>query len=201
MSVRQRVVAKRKKVQQPLLDTEDESDVSGDRMPTASKRQKVSPEKRLRRYRPSMTIAIRGRVQRALHQRLYLLDTIKSSDGSLQREYKVLGQTGNVYSVVISHLPSCTCMQNGLLLLSTASFATSGPDHAKGHLCKHIIFVLHRVLKVGRHSSLLYQEAFLTDELNDMFVDADAQGHDANFLAEQQVGIDETNVHRKRLAF
>ena len=109
MSVRQRVVTKRKNARQTLLDTDEESDVSADLIPTASKRQKVSPEKRLRRYRPSMTAAIRGRVQRALHQRLYLLETIKASNGSFQREYKVLGQTGNVYSVIISHLPSCTC--------------------------------------------------------------------------------------------
>lgn len=43
------------------------------------------------------------------------------------------------------------------------------------------------MLKVDRHSALLYQEAYLTDELNDMFADADAQGHDASFLAEQQI--------------
>ena len=50
------------------------------------------------------------------------------------------------------------------------------------------------MLKVDRYSPLLYQEAYLTDELNDMFTDTDLYGHDVGFLAEQQVGINGTSV-------
>lgn len=64
-----------------------------------------------------------------------------------------------------------------------------GPDYAKGHLCKHIIFVLHRVLKVDRNSSLLYQQALLTNELNEIFSKADEQNNDPEILAEQPVRI------------
>ncbi|CAF1277086.1 unnamed protein product [Rotaria magnacalcarata] len=138
--------------------------------PTSSKRQKVVPEKRLRRYRQTMSSAIRDRIERALHQRLYLLAATKSSNEIVSREYKVLGNTANVYTVIITHVPSCSC-----------------PDYAKGHLCKHIIFVLHRVLKVSRSSPLLYQQALVTDELNEIFSKADAQYNGSYILAEQSI--------------
>jgi hypothetical protein len=62
-----------------------------------------------------------------------------------------------------------------------------GPDYAKGHLCKHIIFVLHRVLKVDRNSPLIYQQALVTNELNEIFTKADQQNNDSSILAEQPV--------------
>lgn len=62
-----------------------------------------------------------------------------------------------------------------------------GPDYAKGYLCKHIIFVLHRVLKVDRNSPLIYQQALITNELNEIFTKADEQNNDPTILAEQQV--------------
>lgn len=62
-----------------------------------------------------------------------------------------------------------------------------GPDNAKGHLCKHIIFVLHRVLKVERKSPLIYQEALLTSELREIFSKADSQYNGSYILAEQSV--------------
>ncbi|CAF1940175.1 unnamed protein product [Rotaria magnacalcarata] len=125
--------------------------------PTSSKRQKVVPEKRLRRYRQTMSSAIRDRIERALHQRLndfiYLLQ-----------------QNHRMKLFIITHVPSCSC-----------------PDYAKGHLCKHIIFVLHRVLKVSRSSPLLYQQALVTDELNEIFSKADAQYNGSYILAEQSI--------------
>jgi hypothetical protein len=62
-----------------------------------------------------------------------------------------------------------------------------GPDCANGNLCKHILFVLHRVLKVDRRSPLIYQQALLTNELNEIFAKADSQNNDSNVLAEEQV--------------
>jgi len=164
MSALQRLATKRKNARNITLPVENESSS------TSPKRQKKETEKRLRRYRSSMTVAIYDRIERALHQRLYLLAMTKSSNESISREYKVLGQTANVYTVVITHIPSCTC-----------------PDYAKGHLCKHIIFVLHRVLKVNRNSPLLYQQALLTNELNEIFTKADEQNNDLSILAEQPI--------------
>jgi len=73
-------------------------------------------------------------------------------------------------------------------------FLFKGPDYAKGHLCKHIIFVLHRVLKVDRNSPLIYQQALLTNELNEIFTKADQQNNDSSILAEQPVKKKEFNL-------
>jgi hypothetical protein len=110
MSVRQRSSTKRKNPPTNVtFSTENESNSIDESNPSLSKRKKPDTEKRLRRYRSSMTIGIYDRIERALNQRLYLLAIAKSSNESFSREYKVLGQTGNVYTVVITHIPSCTC--------------------------------------------------------------------------------------------
>lgn len=64
---------------------------------------------------------------------------------------------------------------------------SKGPDYGKGNLCKHIIFILHRVLKVPRYSPLIYQQALITSELNEIFSKVDAQNSDSQILAEQSV--------------
>jgi hypothetical protein len=73
----------------------------------------------------------------------------------LAEEFLVLGSTGNVYTVGINRHPSCTC-----------------PDHSKGNVCKHIIFVMLRVLGISRDSNLWYQSALLQQELASIFANA-----------------------------
>jgi hypothetical protein len=66
-----------------------------------------------------------SRRERALQQRLYLLERRSASD------FTVLGSTGNAYAVSLEPLPRCSC-----------------PDfrfHGRSKRCKHILFVL-RVL-------------------------------------------------------
>jgi len=66
------------------------------------------------------------RRDRALHQRLYLLERRTAS------EFMVLGNTGNAYTVTLEPLPRCSC-----------------PDwrfRGRAQRCKHILFVLLRVL-------------------------------------------------------
>jgi uncharacterized Zn finger protein len=53
-----------------------------------------------------------------------------------------------VYNVRISRHPHCDC-----------------PDHAKGHLCKHLLFVSLRVLKLDTQNPLVWQRALLTSEV------------------------------------
>ncbi|KAL3915799.1 MAG: hypothetical protein SGILL_005474 [Bacillariaceae sp.] len=48
--------------------------------------------------------------------------------------------------------PSCTC-----------------PDHAKGNLCKHVLFVLLKVMQIDPFSHMVFQSAWLSMELEDMF--------------------------------
>ena len=67
-------------------------------------------------------------------------------------DFVVLGSTGNVYTVRIAKIPTCTC-----------------PDHAKGNLCKHILFVMLKVIGLDPGSPLVYQAAYLQSELEEIF--------------------------------
>ncbi|CAF0932784.1 unnamed protein product [Adineta steineri] len=83
MNIPQRLAPKRKNVQDFTLSVVNESNSINESMPSSSsKRQKKVTEKRLRRYRATMTVAIYDRIDRALNQRLYLLAITKSSNES-----------------------------------------------------------------------------------------------------------------------
>ncbi|BGP16382.1 hypothetical protein JCM10213v2_004384 [Rhodosporidiobolus nylandii] len=75
--------------------------------------------------------------------------------GPVSEEFKVLGSTGNQYTVRIDKQPSCDC-----------------PDGAKGNKCKHQLFVLLKILQVPQSSNLWYQSALLTSELTAIFAHA-----------------------------
>jgi Ring finger domain len=62
----------------------------------------------------------------------------------------IVGSTGNIYTITISHEPTCTC-----------------PDSKKGNECKHKVYALHTVLKAPDH--LQYQLALLSTELREIF--------------------------------
>lgn len=65
-----------------------------------------------------------------------------------------MGSTGNIYTVTIGHVPTCSC-----------------PNFVKGNAqCKHILYVLCKVLKAP--GNLSYQLAFLTSELHEIFDNA-----------------------------
>jgi hypothetical protein len=56
----------------------------------------------------------------------------------LRETFKVLGSTGNVYTVRIDTSPSCDCKStiDGPVRLL---FRSSGPDALRGNHCKHIV--------------------------------------------------------------
>ena len=112
---------------------------------------KPPQEKRLKRFRSNCPNAVKQRIARARTQRLFLVKR-GEIQGDLRCEFVILGSTGNVYTVVIQKLPSCSC-----------------PDHAKGNLCKHILFVLLKVMSLDPNSPLIYQAAWLESELILMF--------------------------------
>eukprot|EP01035_Chromulina_nebulosa_P033530 gene33530-44898_t len=116
-----------------------------------------SGEKRLRRFRASVPAGTKDRIKRALSQRMFLIDSKINSE--VERSYKVLGSTGNVYDVDIGTIPKCSC-----------------PDFLKGNLCKHVVFVLCRVLHQEPNSFLIYQNALLTSELREIFALSDSKG-------------------------
>ena len=112
----------------------------------------AKPEKRLKRHRSSCPQAIQQRIDRAKTQRMFLVRKGAIQKESLSCEFVVLGSTGNIYNVTIQRLANCTC-----------------PDHAKGNLCKHILFVLLKVMAINPNSSLIYQAAWIESELEEMF--------------------------------
>ncbi|GAB0495828.1 hypothetical protein MMPV_007135 [Pyropia vietnamensis] len=133
-------------------------------------------EKRATRYRPIPSQAMQERLSRAFAHRLFLVgvDTpavAVGDDDDEARTYSVLGSTANVYTVIIRQRPSCTC-----------------PDHIKrGDPCKHILFVMHRVLKVDRLDPCLWQTSLLPSELARIFGAAPPSGEGRGLLASPAV--------------
>ncbi|TKA47808.1 hypothetical protein B0A49_13467 [Cryomyces minteri] len=82
---------------------------------------------------------------------MFVIDRTRSTLPSPPSEtLSIAGTTGNIYTVTIAHVPSCTC-----------------PHALKGAQCKHILYALVRVLKAP--PTLQYQLAFLTSELDTIF--------------------------------
>lgn len=113
-----------------------------------------APEKRLRLFRkraPQSYLAVKDR---ALTQRLTVLSRERcGSDDAPEEKVVVAGSTGNVYTVLVGLMPSCDC-----------------PHANKGNQCKHIIYVMLRVLKA--QEQVAYQLALLSSELRDLIKNA-----------------------------
>ncbi|BGO99880.1 hypothetical protein RTBOTA2_004021 [Rhodotorula toruloides] len=110
-------------------------------------------EKRLRLFKKSCPLATQERADRVFLQRFFCVE--RNRTGEISEECKVLGSTGNCYTVKIQHEPTCDC-----------------PDGAKGNKCKHQLFVLLKILQVPQSSNLWYQAALLTPELRAIFANA-----------------------------
>ncbi|RYP69307.1 hypothetical protein DL771_006182 [Monosporascus sp. 5C6A] len=112
-------------------------------------------EKRLRRFRPKPTQDFQVVYDRATSQRFYVLSRSRAgADGQCPEEIvEMTGSTGNIYHVHISQLPTCTC-----------------PHATKGNQCKHMIYVMARVLRA--RFDLVYQLALLPSELREIFSQA-----------------------------
>ncbi|KAL9115438.1 MAG: hypothetical protein Q9227_000759 [Pyrenula ochraceoflavens] len=111
-------------------------------------------EKRLRNKRSHPPKSYLEKLERAQTQRMIVVDRARNERESCPTEdINIVGTTGNIYKVTVSHLPSCTC-----------------PDSQKGHQCKHIVYALHTVLRAPE--DLQYQLAFLSSELREIFAHA-----------------------------
>lgn len=123
-------------------------------------------EKRSRRYRahaPRSYIEVKSR---ALTQRLTVLSREKCGTDELPEEKAIIaGSTGNVYTVKVGLEPGCDC-----------------PFAKKGNQCKHIIYVMLRVLKA--REEVAYQLALTGTELRELIKNAplipgvETDGHD-----------------------
>lgn len=111
-------------------DEDDEDDAVIDTKPPRKKKVKGEEpeEKRLRRFRQKAPISFAERLVRVRTQRMFMIERNRtiSSDGTHPEEtFDIAGSTGNVYRVLISKVPTCSC-----------------PDAAlNGNQCKHIIYV------------------------------------------------------------
>ena len=87
------------------------------------------------------------------------------------------GSTGNIYHVHVARIPTCTC-----------------PHSRKGNQCKHLIYVMSRVLRA--RFDLVYQLALLASELREIFDHAPSiriDGEDGGTTAEGGEREDEKN--------
>ncbi|KAL8883281.1 MAG: hypothetical protein Q9215_008279, partial [Flavoplaca cf. flavocitrina] len=116
---------------------------------------KKDEEKRLRHFRSHAPSTYLQRLERAQSQRMFVISRNRNIDNPSHpsETISMAGTTGNIYTITVTHLPTCTC-----------------PDNRKGNQCKHIVYVLHNVLKAPPH--LQYQLAFLTTELQQIFTHA-----------------------------
>jgi hypothetical protein len=70
-----------------------------------------------------------------------------------EEKVEMTGSTGNIYTVHIKQVPTCTC-----------------PHYQKGNQCKHWMWVMSRVLRADfKH---VYQLALLSEELREIFAKA-----------------------------
>jgi SWIM zinc finger len=96
------------------------------------------------------------RLNRALAHPLYLVE--RQKDG---HSFAIVGASGAVYSVQIAEVPKCNC-PDFVKRAGGQRSSFAGP-------CKHILFVMHRVLKVDQFDSALYQVRLTQVELERIF--------------------------------
>jgi hypothetical protein len=74
-------------------------------------------------------------------QKLFLIENI-SANKEFEKKFRIMGSTGNVYNVTIKDIPECTC-----------------PDfRMRGSRCKHIYFVLIKLMKTDNQDEEVYEE-------------------------------------------
>ncbi|TQN66683.1 E3 ubiquitin-protein ligase Zswim2, partial [Colletotrichum shisoi] len=111
-------------------------------------------EKRLRRFRPKPPQSFHDVYHRATTQRFYVLERRRcGTDYAPEEEVELTGSTGNVYTVHIGQVPSCSC-----------------PHSLKGNQCKHWLYVMSRVLRAKYEHT--YQLALVPSELREIFANA-----------------------------
>lgn len=135
-----------------------ETGTIGRKAPLVAVPKKVQ-EKRCKRWRTKCPQKVLERIERASTQTMHLISIrpnmkeIQGKKKMVRCDFRLAGSTGNVYKVSLDKVPSCTC-----------------PDFEKTQdCCKHIVFILLKVVGLDIDSEFLYQKAFLSKELEQMF--------------------------------
>jgi hypothetical protein len=151
--------------------TGDDDDNNKKPAKSPQKKTKDEEEKRLRRFRPRPPRSYLVVKERAMSQRLTVISRERvGTDDAPEEMVLMAGSTGNVYTQHIGHVPSCDC-----------------PHAKKGNQCKHIVYVMLRVLKAQEITAC--QLALTSSELRDLFrhaapIPSAASGTDAQHDAE-----------------
>ncbi len=70
---------------------------------------------------------------------MFVIDRTRGGTDDVPEEtIDMAGTTGNIYSITIGQVPSCTC-----------------PDNQKGNQCKHIVYVSSHATNFGKSNSLI----------------------------------------------
>ncbi|KAL2147118.1 hypothetical protein VTI28DRAFT_548 [Corynascus sepedonium] len=157
-------VSARKQTFQNASVDDDES-CRPSKKPRLPKATATAPEeKRLRKFRPEPPNSFQDLYLRATTQRFYVLSRVRhqtdpsppSSPSDLEEPFETVeltGSTGNIYTVTIARQPTCNC-----------------PHALKGNQCKHVVYVLARVLRAK--FEYVYQLALLGSELREILEEA-----------------------------
>ena len=90
------------------------------------------------------------RIERCYTDNIYLIESLPPEEEfPFKRKYLIMGNSGRTYRVTISNRPNCTC-----------------PDYInRANRCKHIYFVLIRIMQISNYTDREYSD----DELLEMF--------------------------------
>mmetsp|Transcript_35992 Transcript_35992/g.86640 ORF Transcript_35992/g.86640 Transcript_35992/m.86640 type:complete len:200 (+) Transcript_35992:204-803(+) len=145
----------------------------------------TTTEKREFRWRSKCPQKVQERLERATTQDFVVLkrkEHTTSSSTKPKCSFIVAGETGNQYKVVIGKIPTCTC-----------------PDYKKrSDHCKHTLFVLNKIVGLDDDDELMYQKAYLVDELTSIFECMDDNRHEAAdyfFRNGRDEGVDDHDKH------
>ena len=90
------------------------------------------------------------RIERCYTDNIYLIESLPPEEEfPFKRKYLIMGNSGRTYRVTISNRPNCTC-----------------PDYInRANRCKHIYFVLIRIMQISNYTDREYSD----EELLEMF--------------------------------
>ncbi|RHZ55853.1 hypothetical protein Glove_410g110 [Diversispora epigaea] len=168
-------LGKRKAV---AVENEDGSSTANRKRKAAKKRKRN--EKRAARHIIDCSNFTKRRIERAMNEPMYMIGYEEINQ--THRKYSVLGPTGEVYTTDIKKILSCTC-----------------PDFQKGFHCKHILFILLRILNADPNSDLIYQKALKEKELKLIFNNSPNITIPSDGIVEQLKAIASKDQRNRRL--
>jgi len=118
------------------------------------------------------------RIERCYTDNIYLIESIRPRDSEdKERKYVIMGHSGHVYNVTISNKPKCTC-----------------PDfYLRHNRCKHIYFVLIRIMNIPNVTDKSYSD----EDLSEMFMNIPPIAQDLIYKGDNVERNDGKEVEQK----